>query len=62
MATKNNKQTDKKKVYSSLLQLKSELFPQMVEAERKEALKTDYKQIGVVLADESINRLISTAN
>lgn len=60
MAKKSKEKKSKKiKTYHSLLQLKEELFPQMVEDERMVELEGDYKQLGIVLANKSIDKLIS---
>lgn len=49
----------KEKTFYSPSQLKQEFFPQLIKSENIDSLKSDYKQIGTVLANQAIEELLA---
>ena len=56
---KEKNKNKKTKVYYSPSQLKQDFFPQLIKSENIDSLKSDYKQIGTVLANQAIEELIA---
>ena len=49
---------NKGKVYKSIEQLKSDIFPRLSKEERALSTKSGSEQLGICMADEAINNLI----
>lgn len=47
------------KSFLSQVQLKEKYFPSLVKSETMDSLKSDYKQIGTVLANQAIEELMA---
>jgi len=48
-----------KTIYKSFEELRSELFPELVESEKINKLKRDAKQFGSHLANKAVDKIIS---